>query len=437
MALRIALVTTFYPPFNFGGDGIYVQRLARALVALGCEVTVIHDVDGYRMLAPADRREPELPDEDDGVRVVRLASGAGPLSSLLTQQLGIPVLTKGRLQKLLGENFDVIHYHNVSLIGGPAILSCGEALKLYTAHEHWLVCPTHILWRHNREICDRRECFKCQLVHRRPPQLWRYFGNPDKHYEEVDAFIALSQASADNHHRFGFSQPMKVMPSFLPDLPETVRRKSDEGHPNGGRPFVFFAGRLELIKGLQDVIPQFGPDAPADLLIAGSGNYEDTLRELAGTSPKVKFLGRLEPDALNDFYRHATAVVASSRCYEVFPLVVLEAFRMATPILARSLGAYREIIRETGGGALFETPDDILPIIRKWIDDPALQKEQGEKGRTAYEARWSKGPALAAYFSLIRDLADQKQKPDLARQANEILTGLPASGEFERSEKVV
>ena len=31
--LRFGMLTTFYPPFNFGGDGIDVQRTARALVA--------------------------------------------------------------------------------------------------------------------------------------------------------------------------------------------------------------------------------------------------------------------------------------------------------------------------------------------------------------------------------------------------------------------
>ena len=29
--LRFCLVTTFYPPFHFGGDGVFVYRLAQAL----------------------------------------------------------------------------------------------------------------------------------------------------------------------------------------------------------------------------------------------------------------------------------------------------------------------------------------------------------------------------------------------------------------------
>src|SRR5947209_7940112 len=48
--LKFCMVTTFYPPYHFGGDAIGVQRLARGLVRRGHEVTVIHDVDAYNLL---------------------------------------------------------------------------------------------------------------------------------------------------------------------------------------------------------------------------------------------------------------------------------------------------------------------------------------------------------------------------------------------------
>ena len=51
--LRFAMITTFYPPYNFGGDGQAVRRLAHALARRGHRVDVIHDVDAYRMLAAA------------------------------------------------------------------------------------------------------------------------------------------------------------------------------------------------------------------------------------------------------------------------------------------------------------------------------------------------------------------------------------------------
>ncbi len=35
--MRFCMVTTFYPPFQFGGDATYVRALSRAPVARGHE----------------------------------------------------------------------------------------------------------------------------------------------------------------------------------------------------------------------------------------------------------------------------------------------------------------------------------------------------------------------------------------------------------------
>ena len=93
--LRFAFLTTFYPPHNFGGDGIGIQRLARGLVGAGHQVTVIHDVDAYNALHHG--AEPARQPEPAGLEVVELRSGAGTLSPFLTQQLGRPVLTGSRI----------------------------------------------------------------------------------------------------------------------------------------------------------------------------------------------------------------------------------------------------------------------------------------------------------------------------------------------------
>lgn len=424
-SLRIALVTTFYPPWNFGGDGIYVRRLAHSLARLGCDVTVLHDIDAYRSLAPKDRHRPAPLDEPQKVRRIGLESGFGMLSPLLTQQLGTPVLNAGRISKILEEDFDVIHYHNVSLVGGPAILSMGgEAVKLYTAHEHWLVCPTHILWRYNRELCVSRDCLKCQFTYKRPPQLWRSLGLLEKHARSIDAFIALSESSARNHREFGFSQPMRVLPSFLP---EEATQATEPPHPNKGRPYILFAGRLEAIKGLQEIIPQFAADGPADLLIAGSGEYESKLRSLAADRRTVKFLGRMPPEDLAGLYHHATALLASSVCYEVLPLVALEALRSGTPIIARNLGSYPEVIHRSGGGLLFDGPDEVPFLVDRLLGEPDLRAQLSAAGREAFETIWSERPSLAIYFELIAELALKNNRQSSALLAQDVARVLSRS----------
>ena len=53
--LRFCMITTFYPPYNFGGDGIFVHRLSNELARRGHHVEVIHCIDAYHLLA---RQEP-------------------------------------------------------------------------------------------------------------------------------------------------------------------------------------------------------------------------------------------------------------------------------------------------------------------------------------------------------------------------------------------
>ncbi|MXO60739.1 glycosyltransferase [Altererythrobacter salegens] len=406
--LRVALVTTFYPPHNFGGDGRYVQSFARALARHGCEVEVIYSDDGWRVLS-GQKTSPETAPDEPGIKIRNLSSDKPFMATLLNQQLGTPAGRRRRLEAALSNDFDVIHYHNVSLIGGPGALELGDAIKFYTAHEHWLVCPNHVLWRHGRELCDGRECVRCSIAHRRPPQLWRATGLLDRAASHVDTFIALSESVAANHKSFGFKPEMTLMASFMPDE-EAAASVPAPAHP---RPYFLMVGRLEVIKGMQDVIPRFGEDAPADLLIAGSGPFEPELRALAEGKPHVRFLGKVDPGALPELYRNSLALITPSICYEVFPMVALEAFREGTPIVARDLGPYPQIVQESEAGLLFEDAVSLGDALRTIASDQQMRAKLGANGRQAVATRWSEATAIHDYFELIRQTAIKKRRQDL------------------------
>ena len=48
--MRFCMVTTFYPPYAFGGDGVFVQQLSNELAKRGHQVEVIHCRDAYNLL---------------------------------------------------------------------------------------------------------------------------------------------------------------------------------------------------------------------------------------------------------------------------------------------------------------------------------------------------------------------------------------------------
>lgn len=403
--LRFAFLTTFYPPHNFGGDGIGIQRLARGLVGAGHQVTVIHDVDAYNALHQG--AEPARQPEPAGLEVVELRSGAGTLSPFLTQQLGRPVLTGSRIARLLAErDVDVINFHNVSLIGGPGLFKYGTGLKLYMAHEHWLVCPSHVLWRYNRELCTGRECIKCQLSFKRPPQLWRQTGYLERELKHVDSFIAMSEFSRQKHKEFGFPREMEVLPYFLPETPAAaVTGEATSPHP---RPYFLFVGRLEKIKGLDDVIPVFRDYPDADLVIAGDGEYAGSLRAAAEGMPNVRFLGRVAPEDLRRYYEHAVALIVPSVCFETFGIILIESFRQGTPVIARRIGPFPEIVETSGGGELFQTREELIGAMRRLQTDPGRRAALARAGLAAFAERWSERAVVPQYLAIVASAAQKK-----------------------------
>ena len=332
--LKICMVTTFYPPYHFGGDAIYVHRLVEALAARGHRVDVIHSVDAYRVLHPD---EPELEFEHHpNVRLHTLWTDRPRLAALRSHQTGRPGAYERQLRSLLeGNDFDVIHYHNVSLMGAPEILRLGRAIKLYTAHEYWLICPTHILFRFDREACTKRTCLRCTLYARRPPQLWRRTGGLERALAQVDCLIMSSRFALEAHRAQGIARPMVVLPPPLPIPPEDALLCA----PVSGRPSFLCVGRLEKAKGVHDVIEAARELGGAELVVVGEGPYGDRLRAQAQGLSHVRFTGNQSPAAVADLYREATALVAASLCYETFGLSVAEAMAHAKPAIVRRRSA--------------------------------------------------------------------------------------------------
>jgi glycosyltransferase involved in cell wall biosynthesis len=389
------MVTTFYPPRSFGGDAVAVQSLARALVRAGHHVTVVCDDDAYRALSGND--QPVPPEIDDGVVVHRLVSRLGSVAVGLTQQTGRPIVHGAMLRRILdGGRFDVIHYHNLSLVGGPAALAFGRGVKLYTAHEHWLVCPTHVLWRYHAEPCPARQCTRCQLSYGRPPQLWRHTDLLERNLGHVDAYIALSRFSRDKHREFGFPRDMEVLPGFMRDPGPPQERA-----PSSERPYFLFVGRLESIKGLEDVIDAFATFDAADLVIAGEGTERPGLVARASGNPRIRFVGFQSGAELAQRYSGAQAGIASSRGFETFGLSVIEAYSRGVPVLARRMGSYLELVENSGAGETFANVAELQAAMHRLLADPARRRAMGATAYSRFQASYSEDVVVPQYIALV------------------------------------
>jgi glycosyltransferase involved in cell wall biosynthesis len=401
--LAFNFVTTFYPPYHFGGDAVFIYHLANALATRGHRVDVVHCADTYAYLA---RRAPnsEFPNHP-GVTVHTLRSRFGALSPIATYATGLPALKAGALGAILDRPADITHFHNVSLVGGPGVLAYGRGIKLYTAHEHWLVCPTHVLWKLDREPCEKKECLRCTIHSGRPPQLWRYTPLLRRQLRHLDALLALSEFSLRRHASLGLR--CDLLPHFVPEP-----SPPSSGPPPHPRPYVLFVGRLEKPKGVLWLLDVFRAYRGVDLLLAGDGTHAEDARAAAAELPHVRFLGRVERARLDELYRHALALVAPSLSYETFGLVAVEALAVGTPVLVRHLGPLPEVVEQSRAGFTFREPCELVSAIEQLRQKPGLREELGRRGIQAYRDRWTEEVHMRRYLALIEELGSERRASD-------------------------
>jgi glycosyltransferase involved in cell wall biosynthesis len=399
--MRFCMVTTFYPPYHIGGCATYVRALSRALVAQGHEVEVVHCIDAYRLKR---KGEPiaELPDE--GIVVHPLKSRFGFLSPLISQQTGHPGLKSRAERAILARPFDVVNFHNISLIGGPAVLAWSRApVTLYTLHEHWLLCPTHIFWKNKSHLCDRPTCFRCSLMSGIPPQLWRYTGLTQRSLAHADALLAPNEYTARKHREAGLKPPVHVLPLF-----STIEPRPSSSPPRHERPRFLFVGRLFAPKGIVHLLEEFVRLPDYDLLVAGDGEMRRELESRFACNPNIRFLGLIPQSDLGRAFQDATALIYPSLVPETFGLSIVEAFACGTPAIVHDAGGSRELVDATGAGLVYRTSDELRRALGRLANEAGLRESLARKAREGFLRLYTPQRHIEGYLAHVHAIRDAK-----------------------------
>jgi glycosyltransferase involved in cell wall biosynthesis len=395
--MRFGMVTTFYPPYSYGGDATYVRNLSCALVARGHEVEVIASSDAY--FVRSNDESPADPTVEDGVKVHRLRHPAGLLAPLISQQTGRSGLYTPALNAFFSKPFDVLHFHNISLMGGPAVVRMGEArARVISLHDHWLICPTHVLWKNRSRACDRRTCFTCSIRSGLPPQLWRYTDLRERSLAKVDRLLSPSAFTAAIHRASGIRTPIEVLPLY-----SSVEPSRAPGNPASTR--ILYVGRVTELKGVRNLVRTVAVMPDVELLVIGDGDLKDSLVQAYGDRPNIRFQGKLDQQSLAAHYADAAAVVVPTIVPETFGLAVVEAAACGTPaIVAKGAGGAAEIVTTTGGGVTYDGDAELAAAIRRLTGDSKERSRMGALARAGYEKHYTREKHLAAYLGHVETI---------------------------------
>jgi glycosyltransferase involved in cell wall biosynthesis len=161
-------------------------------------------------------------------------------------------------------------------------------------------------------------------------------------------------------------------------------------------------GRLDAVKGIDQLLARFAAtDQPAPLCVVGDGPLGPELRGRYEGDSRIRFLGTCAPEQLGPLYRDALALILPSAGYEIFGLVVAEAFAHGTPAVVSEVCGVGELVVEAGAGAVFGSAPELDRALQQIAADPAEREAMGARGRSFVTGHLNEEAYLDRYEALV------------------------------------
>ncbi len=312
--LRIAMIGQQGIPARHGGVERVCEEVGARLAAAGHEVTVFNSRRGAVNRMRTHR----------GIRVRWVWSTAGKRTGNLTLSLRSTL-------HVLFRRYDVVHFHAIGpCIFVPLLRFKRRTVVIATIHGRddlrakWGRGAQHLLHR-------------AALISASAP----------------DAVIVVSRALRDDYLTT-FGRETTYVPNGV-SVPADDALVAD-GPPGVHAPYVLALGRLVPEKAFDDLVAAFrrlDPDLDAELIVIGGSSHTDDyverLAKAAAGDERIRMLGAIYGDALEEFFRGAALFVIPSHL-EGMPLTLLEAAGRGLPVIASDLEVHRDVLSTAAGG---------------------------------------------------------------------------------------
>ena len=401
---KVALFSNEYPPNVYGGAGVHVEYLSRALSEL-VEVEV-------RCFGAQDLRDGNLYvkgyqpwDEMKRNTDPRFGSAMSAFSQSMA-------MAKDMLDA------DIVHCHTwYTQMGG------------LLASKLWGI--PFVLTTHSLEPLRPWKAEQLGSAYHLSSWMERTA------IESADAVIAVSRETRnDVFSHFSAAETRTHVIHNGIDLDEYRKSERADALERYGvdpsRPYVLFVGRITRQKGiihLVDAIPLIDPEVQV-VLLAGAPDTEQIAAEMNERVAAAReqrsgiiWIDTMLPrEETIQFYSHA-AVFCCPSVYEPFGIINLEAMACETAVVASAVGGIPEVVVPGETGLLVElelepgtfTPRDperfsraLADAVNRVARDPALARQFGAAGRKRAEEQFSWRAIAAKTLELYEALVDRR-----------------------------
>lgn len=396
--LTFLMTSSFYPPHHLGGDATFVKYLAEELAKKGHEVHVLTCVDAYRL---KNRKSPLTEIMSSNVAIHDLKSPYGVISPLTAYAFESSHFYSNSFSKIVKEiNPDVVHHHNIALLGYDLFKSRGSYVSLHTTHDFWLVCPIYTLVNKGERCTSKhsfKNCFVCTICNKRIPQIWKYFQSFTKKLEYLDLIITPCDFFKQILEK---ATKIKVthIPNFVSYPPKTVNKAQLND-------YFLCAGRIEPSRGILTLLKVFSSqEIQSKLILVGTGGlskYVSQYIKTNGLQNKIVYLGWVSNYALHQLYQSALATIEATNHPANFPLVALESLSHGTPVISSNMGGLPEIVEKIDKNLVYDT----IPQLKQIIVDFDKSKYPLERVKAVFEKNYSPEAHLKRYLTEINSVS--------------------------------
>jgi len=307
---------------------------------------------------------------------------------------------------------DIVHIHNLYPLISPAILPVIRRAGIpivMTVHNYRLICPNGLFYYRNGicEMCSGGREWYCVLNNCEqsiPKSVGYALRNSVArmlrlYTDNVDAFLCLTEFQKQKLIENGFSEDSCYI---LPNFTETdFCEKKEQALENKG---VLFLGRLNRQKGVDILLKaaKLCPSVPIFL----AGSPDPHVVNVDRLPPNVRWLGVVDGEGKQRVFNKSLALVFTSRSYEGFPMVFLEAMQHGIPVIAPCRGGIPEIIRDGINGWLFKSddPESLARFIQNAYDHPDTAFDYGQNGKKIAQEEYCADSWYRGYMQIIRKI---------------------------------
>ena len=414
--LRVLLVTDSFPP-NCGGSGWSTWELARGLGARG------HHVEVVKVSPGSEHGVSEEPYQGVRVTTIHVRAPHVPfLRNVIKNERLWARLTTYLSARLTANEFDIVHAQHV-MTTVPSIRA-GRATgtpAVATVRDYWPVCywsdliydPTQPALCPGCSATMMTRCIQPRAgaaslaAWPMIPYMRANLARKRQTLATADAVIAVSSAIArDLEVRAPelAATPIYTIPNPFDMAALDAAHASPSPEIDG--PYVLYAGKLAVNKGVQYLLPAVSESGLAlPLIVAGDGPLRQAFEaEARDRGISVRVLGWRPREEVWNWMRHARLLAFPSYGPESLSRVLVEAAALGTPIAAMHTGGTGDIIQHRVTGLLSTDPQAFGRDLAELAADERLRATLGSAARTDVHARFSATSVVERVEQVYRSL---------------------------------